>query len=601
MATIGQRKASQSKTGTYTSKSGTTYYASGKTSTSGGSSSMSAPVSKDLNLYNTQTGALLNPGETYTNAQGQKVTQGTPFSLDTTKPVQSEKLGQPQIPVAPSPIAPDYTGTVTQALGTVTPIEPTEQSIQQSATDRFDKFLASQKEAPNLMEIQNKLEKQNQIQAKQEKVNTYQTQLNSIVAKAQADVLGTQGLGRGIPEAIIGGQQAQINKEAAIQALPIQALLSSAQGDLQTAQSHVDKLFGIYAQDAENQVKFFNDQSKLVYDFATKQEQQQLDRLNEQKKFEQNILVSKMDAQQSYATEALKNGNITLFNRLTAIQPPTNVNSPSYKADLASYEQKVNSAVAKYGSYGTSAKAPNVVKINGTDMIWDGSKFVPAPVGGGGTGSELQQAQLQSNVDQIDNVLNNKALKSTVGTSLLSRGSQTVGGTIGRFLTGAIAGGATGALAGAPFAGVGAIPGAIGGALIGGTKLASQGLGNTLTGAKQNFIADVDQLSSGLTLTSLINAKANGATFGALSEGELKLLSNTGTKLNKWAIKDSSGNTLGYNASEKDFKTELDKIKSFAVKDAIIKGSTPEAVGAKTMADGTVWFTDSFGNLTQIR
>lgn len=398
---------------------------------SGGSSSSNTPSisnPNNLNLYNSQTGALLNPGETYTNAQGQKVTQGTPFSLDTTKPVQSDKLGQPQIPVATAPTAPDYTGTVTQALGTVTPIEPTEQSIQQSATDRFDKYLASQKEAPNLMEIQNKLEKQNQIQSKQEKVNTYQTQLNSIVAKAQADVLGTQGLGRGIPEAIIGGQQAQINKEAAIQALPIQALLSSAQGDLQTAQSHVDKLFGIYAQDAENQVKFFNDQSKLVYDFATKQEQQQLDRLNEQKKFEQNILVSKMDAQQSYATEALKNGNITLFNRLTAIQPPTNVNSPTYQQDLATYEQKVNSAVAKYGTVaGAGApKIQEITKADGTKVsaTWNATtgKFEEVKLDGSSMGND----SVQKTSDQLSflksTITGAKGLAGAAGPNMITQG-----------------------------------------------------------------------------------------------------------------------------------------------------------------------------------
>lgn len=423
------------------------------------------------------------------------------------------------------------------------------------------------------MDIQNQLESQNQIQAKQTAVNNYQTQLNNIVAKAQADVLSTQGQGRGIPEVIIGGQQAQINKEAAIQSLPIQALLSSAQGDLQTAQAHVDKLFQIYATDAENQVKYYNDQSKLVYDFATKKEQQQLDSLNAQKQFDQKILLSKMDAQQSYAQDALKAGNITLFNRLTAVQPPTNVNSPTYAADLASYEQKVNSAVAKYGSYGTSTKAPTVTKINGSDYIWDAKtgKFIPAPVSTSGSGGELQQAQLQSNVTQIDNVLNNKALNSTVGTSFVTRRPSGFFGNLGGVLS------------------VAGIPSVVGGAY------------RSITGERQNFIADVEQLSSGLTLNSLINAKANGATFGALSEGELKLLSNTGTKLSKWALKDSSGNVTGYNASESDFKKELDKIKSFAIKDAVIKGSAPEAIGAKTLPDGTVWFTDSFGNLTQIR
>jgi LysM domain. len=38
------------------------------------------PNTNLINLYNTNTGALLNPGQTYINAQGQTITQGTPLA-----------------------------------------------------------------------------------------------------------------------------------------------------------------------------------------------------------------------------------------------------------------------------------------------------------------------------------------------------------------------------------------------------------------------------------------------------------------------------------------------------------------------------------------
>lgn len=123
---------------------------------------------------------------------------------------------------------------------------------------------------------------------------------------------------------------------------------------------------------------------------------------------------------------------------------------------------------------------------------------------------------------------------------------------------------------------------------------------NAFTGGKNNFIAGVEQLRSQLTLDSLVNAKARGATFGALSEGELKTLQASGSKLATWALKDKDGNITGYNASEVDFKRELDKINNFAKLDFLIKGGSPEDVGAKKMDDGTVWVLNSDGTYTQL-
>ena len=76
-----------------------------------------------------------------------------------------------------------------------------------------------------------------------------------------------------------------------------------------------------------------------------------------------------------------------------------------------------------------------------------------------------------------------------------------------------------------------------------------------LTPGVNNFIANVEQIRSQLNLQSLIDAKAKGATFGALSDQELRVLSNAATKLGSWAVgdKDQFGNitnVTGYKVKE---------------------------------------------------
>ena len=63
-----------------------------------------------------------------------------------------------------------------------------------------------------------------------------------------------------------------------------------------------------------------------------------------------------------------------------------------------------------------------------------------------------------------------------------------------------------------------------------------------------------------MTLDSLIKAKQNGATFGALSEGEMKVLASSATKIGTWVDKDKNGNVKGYNIGEQALKDELNNI-----------------------------------------
>jgi hypothetical protein len=83
-----------------------------------------------------------------------------------------------------------------------------------------------------------------------------------------------------------------------------------------------------------------------------------------------------------------------------------------------------------------------------------------------------------------------------------------------------------------------------------------------LDGSGERFAGAVHKLVSGMTLANLIAAKAQGAAFGALSEGELSLLANSASAINDWEIKDEKHNGTGYwDIDEADFKKELTTIR----------------------------------------
>ena len=81
----------------------------------------------------------------------------------------------------------------------------------------------------------------------------------------------------------------------------------------------------------------------------------------------------------------------------------------------------------------------------------------------------------------------------------------------------------------------------------------------------KKFRADLVGLSSVITLDTLKNLKASGATLGAISEKELNILQTAGTRLG--LLTDESGKITGRsNLSEKDFKTRLQEIQTSALK-----------------------------------
>ena len=126
-------------------------------------------------------------------------------------------------------------------------------------------------------------------------------------------------------------------------------------------------------------------------------------------------------------------------------------------------------------------------------------------------------------------------------------------------------------------------------------------MGTPFTGSKADFIAEVEKLTSGLSLETLIEAKAKGATFGALSDSEMRILSSAATKIGSWRKLNSEGQVVGYKASEKSFKEELTNLSNFAKLDFVLKGGNPSDVGIIITDDGSYWIGNENGSLTLLR
>ena len=176
-----------------------------------------------------------------------------------------------------------------------------------------------------------------------------------------------------------------------------------------------------------------------------------------------------------------------------------------------------------------------------------------------------QLGLMKAQVDQVGNILNSGSLNNAVGTNIFSRTPESKKGIlagIGDFITG--------------------------GPL---RRLANPGI--------SNFVGDVEQLRSQLNLQSLIDSKVKGATFCALSDQELQVLSNSATKIGTWTVKDAGGNVAGYNAKQSDFKKELDKINNFAKLDYIYRGGKPEDVGVQVI-DGKYYTKNHDGSMTEL-
>ena len=471
-----------------------------------------------------------------------------------------------------------------------------------SSSDLFNSFLAENKSAQEDRPTSESFvrEMQRELRPKENLVNSLQNQITAITSTRDANQLRLEGQGRGVTDTIIGGQQAKIGREAAIQALPLQAQLAAAQNDLDSARSYLNQLFTAKTQDATNEYNYRTQLNASVYSFLDGQEKRAMDANNRKLDREFGVEQANIAFQRTLGMQALEFGQNDLISGISNVDPA----SPTFEQDIAAFTGQLRKPVS-----GGGITAPKVTNIDGVDYVFnqETGQFEVPSITGATTKQTNQLIAAERTFEILNNIGNSTAIDSVVGPSLFSRGAGDKRGAAGRFLAGATAGGAVGAAAGSVVPVAGTALGGIAGALVGGTTALLQGtIDRQVTGEAQNLIGDMSQITAKLTNKELIDAKAAGATYGALGVKEQSLLENAATKINNAAVRqggDPEGIVVGYNMSEENFKQEVDVIKFYTALDAAYRGASTETLAGMNVqqqADGQFYFRNYDGSFVQL-
>jgi len=329
----------------------------------------------------------------------------------------------------------------------------------------------------------------------------------------------------------VNAKQNFLNRQNAIDSMLTNSLISAKQGDISNAQAQVDRAISLkydpIKQQLQNKLDFiqmnYNEldrADKKLADVKTQQWNLQMKQIELQQQQQQDIQNIALQAAQNGAPNSV----LKTINGATSVADATSKAAGYFQDPLDVKLKKLQiqkvQADLRPEPKGTNIK---IVKIDGKDYIQNPDGTLSLPVLPKTPQNAAAQQAAQDKIKTINSLIDHKGLAQTVGTT----------GFFGR--------------------------------------------GGTLNpGRKQDFIASVEQLRGELTLQNLIDSKAQGATFGALSEGELRLLANSASKIGTWAIADKNGKVTGYQASEKAFKTELDNIRKLTERALINSSETDQ-------------------------
>jgi hypothetical protein len=370
---------------------------------------------------------------------------------------------------------------------------------------------------------------------------TNQIEAKQLAARRQIEAVQSEA---GLTKGQVNQRVQEINRQNAKELADLSIIQNARNRNLLTAQDLVNRKIDLEYGDLKDRIeaeKFFYQENK---DDLTKAEQNLLNERIRQDERQYNEGVALEKTKQELIIQASSNQNVPL----SVIQQAQRAKTPS----------EVASILAPY-----MVDELRQLQIAKAKMELGGVSDEPVT-------QPIALAQAQTNIQQINDLLQSGGIKSAVGTNFLSRAPQGFWGSLGAVAT------------------VIGIPSFIG------------GVWKKTTGQHQNFIAGVEQLQSQLSLDSLIQAKERGATFGALSDSELRVLSSSASKLGSWVKRDKSGNVIGYNTTEANLKRELDKINNFAKLDYLIKGGDPADVDVILMPNGKYVTKNSDGTYQEL-
>lgn len=235
---------------------------------------------------------------------------------------------------------------------------------------------------------------QAEVNQRKQEVANYTAQLNNVVAQQNADLLKTRAdlSANGGTEAVYGGIQATINREAAIKALPIQAQVAAAQGNLSLAQDYLTQLTTWKTEQITNDYNYKIARYNSISDFVKGENKIKLDAKikAEDRAFEMTKL--NLGIQDDVAKELAKQSPAAIA-QITALNP----GSPTFRKDMANIlvkagvssgtannmlNQDLQAYAASYAATG-ALPSPSELKLArlSAGQIANAAKELPKPVG----------------------------------------------------------------------------------------------------------------------------------------------------------------------------------------------------------------------------
>ena len=381
--------------------------------------------------------------------------------------------------------------------------------------------------------------------------NTQLNDINSQIKQLQSDATSAtiRSEDRLAPSFAIQGEQTKIEHERAIKALGLNAIASTLQGNIALAQQQADRAVATEFGPIQEQIDYAQKVFDLNKETLTREDAKKALLVQAQLDERQRLLDNQKEDKKTiigWAAEASKNGaSSLLINKALAETDPNTALSilSGFLADPVAKQQALADLTQTRAQ--TKLTNANIKKLNEKTVETVSGVFKDI-VGADGkthsllvnpkTGetikdygatpltieekkaedSKIQSAKTQipvltDKLSVIKDIQNSPYLNDIVGPNSASRISWT----------------------------------------------------SILTGGKSDLLGKVNQLTSQETLNQLLQIKAAGGTFGALSEKELGILKDSATALNGVALHEDASNPeriTGFKASEDYVNAELKKL-----------------------------------------
>lgn len=370
--------------------------------------------------------------------------QPVPVTPTQTNLITSTDLTTPikpiTIPPVPAQTIPDVSGVNANIAGNTAALTPAVDNTgipdwakmiapPPSIQDQYNADYASAGISGKQADVNAKNQEVLNAKAKLDAVNA---QLQGITAEGQAIPIQQQqdATGRGITAGGLAPLTSAALRNNALKAIPVQtqalvaqAEMAAAQGNAQLSQNildqannHLDKVFQIHQQDAQNLYNYNKDIRDKAYQYASDKQKEQIAAVNriEDKKFA--IKQDAINNQQALSRLAIDNNQGSLAAQIAALNP----DSPTYNKDIATLQGKIHKElVAK------PLEAPTVKTINGVDMQWNSKTGAWENIGPGQNGALPENIRKsQDNTNLVMQTIKNLENPEISGASGRSTGRQ---------------------------------------------------------------------------------------------------------------------------------------------------------------------------------